>query len=147
MDATMLLCDAAEEVNGKLYIIGGGWSVLWIPYAPTNMAVAVKLSVPWDQTNRPHDVGIALMTDDGEVVDLGSGPVGGGGQIEVGRPAGVKPGTALDVPFVVKFNGLALPPGGYRWELEIDGSMIGTVPFRVMTGLPGQPPVQPTDEQ
>lgn len=136
MEVTVLLCDAAEEVGGKLYILGGGWSVLGLPNFPTNMALAVKMAVPWDQTNRPVDVKVSLMTDDGEPVDLGQGPIGGSGKVEVGRPAGIKPGTSLDVPFAMKFNGLALPSGGYRWELEVDGTPLALVPFRVMEGPP-----------
>jgi hypothetical protein len=29
MKLTMLLADAAEAVNGKLYILGGGWSIIF----------------------------------------------------------------------------------------------------------------------
>jgi hypothetical protein len=134
----MLLCDAAEQVGGKLYILGGGWSIIWIPRVPINMALAVKIAVPWDQTNRPVRLKAMLMTADGEPVDFGEGPVEAGGEATVGRPPHVKPGTPLDLPFALTFAGIALEPGGYRWELEVDGKMAATAPFRVMEGIPGQ---------
>lgn len=45
----MLLCDAADSVNGKLYILGAGWSQLLFPDRPANMSLAIKIAVPWDQ--------------------------------------------------------------------------------------------------
>lgn len=136
----MLLCDAAQEVGGKLYILGGGWSVIWIPGMPTPVALAVKLSIPWTETNRPHAVRAMLLTEDGEPVDFGAGPVTAGGNIEVGRPPGLKPGTAIDVPFALQFGFLAFHPGGYVWELEVEGSTVARTPFRVMPGpSPGMP--------
>ena len=40
MDVTLLLCDFAEAVNGKLYVMGGGWNVLFAPGQPVTMSVA-----------------------------------------------------------------------------------------------------------
>ena len=42
--------------------------------------------------------------------------------LEVGRPPGVKPGTALAVPFAVNFAPIPLEPSTqYVWRLSIDG--------------------------
>lgn len=134
MDVTMLLCDAAEESGGKLYILGGGWSAIQVPNVPAPMALAIKMSVPWDQANEPHQISAWLKSEDGEQVDFGQGPIGAAGEIEVGRPAGLKRGSPLDAPFVLKFAPLALSAGGYVWELEIDGTQMARVPFRVLEG-------------
>jgi hypothetical protein len=41
---------------------------------------------------------------------------------EVGRPAGLKPGTPIDVPIAMNFPAMPIPPGGrYEWRLSIDG--------------------------
>jgi hypothetical protein len=90
MDVTMLLCDAAQEANGKLFVLGGGWSVM---NGPSPMALAIKLSIPWDRANEPHDLRAALLDSDGNEVDPGEGPVVIEGKIEVGRPPGIKPGS------------------------------------------------------
>lgn len=127
----MLLCDGADAANGKLYILGGGWSQILIPNTPVNMALAVKLSVPWDLANDPHQVEARLLTADGNRVDLGAGPIGAEGEIETGRPPGLQPGVPLDAPFVLSFPGVALDAGGYVWELKIDGETMARAPFRV----------------
>lgn len=134
MDVNILLCDSAQEVGGKLYILGGGWSVLHRPYVPTPMALAMKIEVPWDQTNRAISIKASLKNADGQEVDLGEGPIGASGEATVGRPAHVKPGTPIDLPIAMQFGGLALEPDGYVWELEIDGHVEARVGFRVMDG-------------
>jgi len=130
----MLLCDYAEELGGKLYIMGGGWSVLRTPNVPSNVYLAIKLSVPWNQANEPHDLAIRLVTEDGKPVQSEGqeGDVQLTGKVEVGRPPGLRPGTDLDLPLVASFHGLTLPPGGYRWSLEIDDMLLTKIPFRVL---------------
>ena len=43
---TMLLCDAAQQQGGKLYILGGGWTTINFQQVPFNMALAIKLAIP-----------------------------------------------------------------------------------------------------
>ena len=63
MKTTLLLCDHAQEVAGKLYILGGGWSIY--RGAPVTMGLAVKISIPWDAANIPHEFAARLVTEDG----------------------------------------------------------------------------------
>jgi hypothetical protein len=133
IEATMLLCDAAESVGGKLYILGGGWSQVYTPNTPMNMALAVKLSVPWDMSNEQVMFLASLVTEDENPIDLGVGPVKAEGDFEIGRPPGLKRGTPLDASFVLNFPGVALQPGGYVWKLEIDGEVKARTPFRVLS--------------
>jgi len=131
LEVTLLLCDAADESNGKLYVLGGGWNQL-VPDQSVNMALAVLLGVPWDQTNRKVQIAATLMTEDGQQVQVEGQDVGVTGEFEVGRPAGLKPGSNINVPLALKFNGITLPAGGYRWEVQIDGTLMATAPFRAM---------------
>ncbi len=133
-DVTMMLCDAADAVGGKLYVLGGGWSLVLRPNLPTNMALAVKLAVPWSETNRRIAIRAALHTEDGEPVEVEGNEVFAEGEVEVGRPPGIRPGSSLDAPFALTFGGLALPPGGYVWELTVDGHPRARTPFRVLPG-------------
>ena len=71
-------------------------------------------------------------------------PVAVGSQFEVGRPPGVKPGTALNTPLVMTFGGLVLPEGGYEFKVNVGDEPIASRPFTVverpgMPGLPGRP--------
>lgn len=54
LSVTMLLCDAAQAVGGKLFVLGAGWTQILVPDVPTPMAIALRVLVPWDQsqTNR-----------------------------------------------------------------------------------------------
>ena len=50
----LILADEAEVVNGKLYMMGGGWDRLTAQSLPwgQHMAIAVAIRVPWMDTNR-----------------------------------------------------------------------------------------------
>lgn len=140
MEAVMLLCDAADTVNGKLYVLGGGWSVIFAPDTPAPTTLAVKLAVPWDQTNRQIRLVARLLDEDGNTVDLGSGPVQAEGHVEVGRPPGMKPGTPVDLPLVLPFGAPIYPKGGYVFELEVDSHVVARAPFRVLPVPAGMRP-------
>ena len=125
----MLLCDAAESVGGKLFILGAGWSQT-PAHDPTNMALAVKLSIASDRPNRPVDVRAFLVDETGGVVFQGGMPVALGGEVDVGRPYGLDPRFPLDLSFVLNFPGLVLSPGNYVWQLEIDGEIRSRIPMQ-----------------
>jgi len=131
VQVTLILCDSAQEMGGKLYILGGGWSQLHQPDVPTPMALAILIKVPWNEANEKHQFEAVLMNADGERVEFEGNPVAAEGEFETGRPAGLKPGVDLDLPAVLAFNGLALPAGGYRWEVFVDGNQEAVAPFHV----------------
>ena len=122
----MMLADSAQEVGGKLYILGGGWSITGPEAVP--MAIALKLEVPWDRTNERHSLLIELLDEDGNpfLVDGpeehdGKVPLQVTGEFEAGRPPGIKPGTPIDSALAVNFGPLPLEPGRrYQWRLSID---------------------------
>jgi hypothetical protein len=121
---TLLLADAAQAAEGKLYILGGGWSVTGP--APSPSALAAYVQVPWDQTNTKHSFVFELLTSDGHPVIVGTPdgeqPLVIDGSFEVGRPAGIKPGSPIDFPLAINLGPLPLPPGQrFEWRLTIDG--------------------------
>src|SRR5205085_343171 len=61
-----MIAHSAQEVGGKLYILGGGWSITGPD--PVPMAIALKLEVPWDRTNVQHKLLLELLDEDGEPV-------------------------------------------------------------------------------
>ena len=127
MRVTMLLADAAQEVQGKLYILGGGWSVTGPDVPP--MALAIKLDVPWSDANASHGFELALVDTDGRAVKVDDGTDGTdgtrevriGGNFEVGRPPGLPPGSDIDCAFTVNVGAIPLAGGRYAWQLWIDG--------------------------
>jgi Family of unknown function (DUF6941) len=125
--ATLLLADFAQVAEGKLTVVGGGWSVTGPE--PTPFAIAILVQVPWDQANVRHTLRLELLDADGNAVTIETDE----GEeepilffddlvFEVGRPPGLKPGTPLDFPLAVNSGPLPLEPGGrYEWRLSIDG--------------------------
>lgn len=119
----MMLADAAQAVEGKLYILGGGWSVTG-PF-PVPHAIGLKFEVPWDQANIRQRFQLQLLDGDGQAVqvDTGAGPqpIMIGGEFEVGRPPGTMQGTPLDQVVAYNFPPLQLLPGSrYSWVLYIN---------------------------
>ena len=134
--ATMLLCDSAQSLGGKLFILGGGWSLLRKTDNLMTMALAVKLSIPWSRANERHDVEARLVTEAGDEVLQEGQPIRAEGGIEVGRPPGLRQGTPLDAAFVLTFQNLSLDPGGYVWELRerrgCDAAVLAREQFQVV---------------
>jgi hypothetical protein len=132
VEVTLLLCDFAQSVGGKLYVMGGGWSQA--PAAqPLNMGLAVKMAVPWDRANDPIRVQTELVTEDGQPVDLGEGPIQSQGEIELGRPPGLRRGTPLDATLAFNLSGISLTPGGYVWQFRVDDEVRARAPFRIIS--------------
>jgi hypothetical protein len=134
---TLLLCDHVQEVAGKLYVLGGGWSIY--RGSPVTMGLAVKISVPWEAANIPHDFAARLVTEDGldPVLPGAEGEpaparIEFNGRFESGRPAGLAPGSDLDAPIAVNLAGLPLGPGRYEWQVAIDETIVDRVPFTVV---------------
>ncbi len=123
----MLLADFAQVADGKLTVVGGGWSLTGPEPVPFGIAILVR--VPWDQANAVHTMRLELLDADGQAVttetDDEEAPVVFFDDIafEVGRPAGIKPGTALDFPIAINSGPLPLEPGLYEWRLSIDGEV------------------------
>ena len=120
----MLLADYAVVSDGKLTIVGGGWSQTGPD--PAAFGIGLLIQVPWDQANTPHTFAVELLDADGNPVSFETDeadeqPVAFGGDFEVGRPPGLKPGTPLDFPVAVNSTPLPLEPGRYEWRLTIDG--------------------------
>lgn len=129
---TMLLCDFAEELNGKLYVMGGGWSRLTMRSPAANISLAVRIEVPWDLANISHKLKAHLVTADGQQVMFENQPVQVEGEFEVGRPPGTTRGTPLVSTFALRFDGLPFEAGRYEWRLDVDGEPEAATAFEVI---------------
>lgn len=124
MEATVLLADWAEAINGKLYIQGAGWNQV-VASEPLSCAVAVLLSVGWEEANTLFRVTVRLVNEDGEpVMPVPDSPVVIETMVEVGRPPGVRPGSDLPTSLAVRLVGVPLEPGRYQFVLEVDDTPI-----------------------
>lgn len=123
----MLLADFAQVADGKLTVVGGGWSITGPEPGP--FGIAILIHVPWDLANTRHILRLELLDADGQPVvveddDGNEQPIRffDDWPFEVGRPPGIKPGTPLEFPVAVNSMPLPLEPGRrYEWRLSING--------------------------
>ncbi len=120
----MLLADSAQVADGKLYILGGGWSVTGPDPVPS--AVAVKVGVDAHEFNVEHHWELFLEDADGRLVQFetpeGMQSIEVRGDFSATDPVGVPLGTPVDVPIAVNFGPIPLNSGSrFTWRMVIDG--------------------------
>jgi hypothetical protein len=122
--ATLLLCDAVQFIDGKLYVLGWGWSYT-LPGRP--QALGVKIDIGWTELGAEHHVELHLEDEDGQPVFV-DGPDGTRQAIEirhdihVPRLPEIAEGASVSVPLGHSIGALPLEPGRrYSWRLTIDG--------------------------
>jgi hypothetical protein len=126
--AYFVLADAAQVVDGKLYLIGGGWDVVWVGQFPAAhpFAVCVGLRVPWDHTNTPHTMNLVVETADGQIL----GQIQG--KFEVGKPAGLAQGSAQLINLAFQSTLSLDAPGRFRIRAMIDDKLVDELAFGVV---------------
>lgn len=134
MNITMLLADSAQVADGKLFILGGGWSVTGPD--PTPSAVAIKVGVDSHEFNVSHHWELFLEDADGQPVRFetpeGSQIIEVRGDFSATAPEDVPVGTPVDVPIAVNFGPIPLSDGArYTWRMMVDGETLpgGLVSF------------------
>jgi hypothetical protein len=140
----LTMANHAEAHRGMLYLSGAGWDNAVIgfgpdggPSVPFHFGIGVSVLVPWTETNRPRRLELRIEHEDG-----GEPLVNLDGEIQVGRPVGIREGT--DQRAVLAVSGeLQFPrQGGYRLVARVDDST-RTYSFRVQNaGQLENPPIQ-----
>ena len=123
----MMLCDAAQVADGKLYVLGGGWSVTGPDPVPS--AIALKIEVGWHEAEVAHHWELFLEDADGRPAMVetneGSQPVEVRGEFTVAHPNGVPEGSPIDVALAVNLGPIPLAPATrYLWRMVIDGESL-----------------------
>ncbi len=123
----LLLCDHAEVVNGKLYVLGGGWTqtvrIIAPPAAgapatelpPTQFAIAVSLLIDWEEAGGVLPVRIGIEDQAGHALLAVTG------QLTAGRPPTPTPGLALRSTLAMPVALVFPHPGVYRARVDIPG--------------------------
>ena len=133
----VILADAAQVADGKLYLLGGGWDQIAVQGLPAMhmTGVAVGVLVPWSETNTTRILTLTIEDEDGAIV-LPPVTV----RVEVGRPPGLPAGAEQRVMFA--FNAqLALPRlGGYVVSVVLEDGTRRRLRFGVVPGPQFRPP-------
>lgn len=128
----LVLADYAEAINGKAYIVGGGWDRYTVNTAfPARLmaGVAVGFRVAWDETNRAHPFRVIIQNEDTQETVASVD-----GQFETGRPAGIVAGQDQFVPICVNLPVEVRGPGEFSIRLALDEREVETRAFRVVRG-------------
>lgn len=165
MRTNMMLADFATVHQGKLFITGAGINLMMV--APTepyvvNFGLGITVEIPWTATNQNHRLRIALVDEDEHVVPV-TKPLPGIevskedegvilGNFNAGRSPSMQVGEDSIMPLAFQFPNLQLPrPGNYKVTMEIDGTEVASVRFRIAvpavtipgTTIPGGPTALP----
>lgn len=131
----LVLADAAAASEGKHYIHGAGWDTLFVASFPVLhplVSVAVRLRVPWTETNQPHTIELDVVDEDGRSI-LPDPPGTMNGTIDVGRPPYLREGTDQVFPLVMNIQGLRFSQAGtYAVLLRVDRFEAARSTFRVV---------------
>ena len=125
----LILADAGQVAESKLYLQGAGITRLNVPGVPvaTSLAVVVRFLVEAGDLDRQWEGSLEWVTPGGE-----SGPAVGG-VLPVSAPTGgVAEGEEHGVMIVANFPMLGFPEfGRYEVVLRLNGDLVARKPFVV----------------
>jgi hypothetical protein len=127
-----IIADYAEVNGRKLYVMGGGWDTYRAASVPfqVRMALALGVRIEWPETNQPVQVAAHVENEDGQQVARINGT------LQVGRPAGLPPGSSQLAQMAVNFGITFQQFGGYRVRIEAGLAdmepVVRIVPFRLV---------------
>lgn len=140
-----MLADAAHNVGGKLYILGGQWdrlSAAALPVQHPTLSVVLVIRLEYSEAPRTYELSVELT------LDGRSQGIKAVGQFAVGHGPGQVPGAPQFVPLAIPFNNLTFKTEGrYEWVITVAENELGRIPLEVTHGIvPGMPPLA-ADEQ
>lgn len=124
----LMLADAAQVANGKLFALGAGWDRIAVQRplpVPQVMAIAAAIRIPWNQTNIKHDFSMAMRGEGGKELWKT------GGQLEIGRAAGTIQGQDQRLQLALGLTLNLEQEGEYTVEIDVDGRQLNRAWFYV----------------
>ena len=102
----VLLCEYATVENKKLNVIGGGVDAVRVPNPATAQMIGIALGfeVPWSSTDRPFNIEVRMVDEDGHELPTIQGqvtiyPGGANDQMPIGQPIQGSFATNLPINF------------------------------------------------
>jgi Family of unknown function (DUF6941) len=128
--ALLIPADYVQMADGKLNVLGAGWTVTGPQ--PSPFALAAFIEYPWTEAGTKHTIRFELIDSEGVPVEV---PTPNGQEplflqindFPFSSGFGVPKGTPLVQPVPVNLPPTQFPPGGrYQWRVLIDGEPIET---------------------
>jgi hypothetical protein len=104
----LLLADAVQVVDGKLYVTGGGFDAMLVPAVPqtAQLAIACGVLVPWAEAEKEHTLTVSVASADRRPLAPPHRET-----FRTGRASGLLPGAPVHVPFAITWE-LTFPDYG-----------------------------------
>jgi hypothetical protein len=142
----VMLCDAAQtSQEGKLYVLGGGWTQIARLLAPpgtsltpppTQFAIAASFLIDWNDANRPINIRVTIEHQD-ERPPLYEAQA----QLTAGRPPQMVPGDPLRAVIALPVLMMFTESGSYCIRTRMEGApREEVVRFHVIDALMTPPP-------
>jgi hypothetical protein len=114
----LILADHVEALNGKLYMMGGGWDTIFVAnmQTPAPLSIACGALIPYTETDEDHQLTLSILTADGEPV---APPLAVG--FRTGRAPTLERGAPTHVPFAIKAAFVFPSPGSYTVVAAVNG--------------------------
>lgn len=126
----LILAEAAEVANGKIFIHGGCVERHRAGGFPTALTadIATSVLVGWAETNQPHVLQLRIVNEDEQpIAEIKA-------EFTPGRPSGAMLGQDLRHLFALKGPFPIESPGQYKVEAFLDGEL-QQPPFRFWVEL------------
>jgi hypothetical protein len=132
----VILAERAEILNGKLYMMGGGYDRLCLdrpPSQPVPITFAVGLLVPFDMSGREHQLQFAVLDVAGNTVAVSDQLV-----LNLNRPPGLVEGESQRVMLAPLGGPVTFPSyGKFFLRVTLNGVVHKTVALSVLNSEGG----------
>jgi hypothetical protein len=127
----VILAERVEVLNGKLYMMGGGYDRLFLERPPPQtmpVTFAVGLLVPWEASGREHQLQFAVLDEAGNTVAASDQLV-----VNLNSPPGLVDGESQRVMLAPLGGPVTFPSyGKFVLRVVLDGAVQKTVIFSVV---------------
>jgi hypothetical protein len=145
MEIDAFLADSVVAAEGKLYVQGAGWNIIYVrsfPSRHSRIGVGIIIQVPYTATNQTHKLEVHIEDSDGQIIALGDAPPGieseDGkiyrleGEFNVGRPPLLPPGDEQVVPLAINVDGMVFEkPDRLNLVISVNGHKMKRLGVRV----------------
>lgn len=124
------LADAAEALQGKIYVIGGAIDTIWadkVPVVHPHISFVARLLFSPAEIGQSHKVELKLIDEDGKIVVP---PVSG--QLNINKNENLPRGWKQGHIFVLNFGNLKFERfGDYSFEIVVNNSNLKGAPLNI----------------